>query len=748
MKIKNITVNNIASFINFSNSIEFEKTNLIFGTNGSGKSTLVGLLQALEGSKTDSSILKNYLKDHYSREAVDDIVSVRIELDCRTIVVNYNIRTDNISITGIDNTSFVVFNEQYTLKNIGDIINVNLRDNGFVIGEKSKELEELNKNKEKIRQKKESLKNKANEIIVSTTQEYRDISDSTSNVEGIISVANLFNPECDYQENDELITKRKELGYSKPIQRTSVLDESSAKFQKNIQIIENNCTEIVIQPTVNVELARVLKDYTDFFTTGISIFNDDKSICPFCRRKWENADHIISEYNDYITSTYTAKRNVIKSYLTDIDSYRNNIILLIKNVEKAYEIVEEEARQYSVDYTTWVNLQFNNKLYEEIKKSISDKYESMEKSISVKSLLEVFSQSHESVIKANNAVINKIKNAIDSITTSRKSVNQKLSYHFMKKIWLKHSNLRDTYIQNDIELQELEALIKSKTDDLPAQNTNQKIMNDLLSYMGVNEYCLNTENKLCIRIDKNYDISNEGKRISTAQRKIISLCYFYADIVSRVTDAGKLKDFILVFDDPVDSADYVYFHSISSVIESSEKILSRIVTKKIKFGQYFVLTHNSLLFDRLNSCKWAEWKYNLEKVNNLTLLTEASNNTNNYLEYIKEIARFLKCDKPDKRRMLFIGNIIRRVLEIIASFDNLGSNSFSSILNGMGNTKLAVLANHLSHESFTKVLNPFSDVGELKNACIELFLVIKQRHPYQYETINKKYHIDEFLEKE
>jgi wobble nucleotide-excising tRNase len=206
-----------------------------------------------------------------------------------------------------------------------------------------------------------------------------------------------------------------------------------------------------------------------------------------------------------------------------------------------------------------------------------------------------------------------------------------------------------------------------------------------------------------------------------------------------------LANCILIFDDPVDSADYIFFHGIASVLEDSEKILERILRKgKVRFGQFFVFTHNALLYDRL-TCNQQYKKYYrcLVKDENHSFLTKAENKVNNYAIYISEISKYYKNPKQDKRRMIYIGNLIRRVLEILCSFDSLGTSDFREALDGMGKTKLAMIANHLSHESFTKVLNPLPDSNELRDACRELFEVIEQRHPFQYETIKTKFELSE-----
>jgi len=48
-----------------------------------------------------------------------------------------------------------------------------------------------------------------------------------------------------------------------------------------------------------------------------------------------------------------------------------------------------------------------------------------------------------------------------------------------------------------------------------------------------------------------------------------------------------------------------------------------------------------------------------------------------------------------------------------------------------------MIANHLSHENFSKVLNPLPTDDEMKKACKELFEIIEENHPKQFEYIEK-----------
>ena len=105
----------------------------------------------------------------------------------------------------------------------------------------------------------------------------------------------------------------------------------------------------------------------------------------------------------------------------------------------------------------------------------------------------------------------------------------------MKKIWIEQTDKRIELNKLQKRLSILNARIEKLEQSNDSQDTVQAVFNGLLDYIGLGEYFLDENKRLNIRLSKNYDISNEGRRISSAQRKILSLCYFFADIVSEVT---------------------------------------------------------------------------------------------------------------------------------------------------------------------------------------------------------------------
>ena len=105
------------------------------------------------------------------------------------------------------------------------------------------------------------------------------------------------------------------------------------------------------------------------------------------------------------------------------------------------------------------------------------------------------------------------------------------------------------------------------------------------------------------------------------------------------------------------------------------------------------------------------------KKNQKTTLKNADKIENNYKLYIEAISEFYKKEETSQKDKILIGNLIRRVLEIVISFNELNSNNVS-IVKDYGKPTLGLIANHLSHENFSKVLTPLPTDDEMKNQSV------------------------------
>lgn len=747
MQIKKLRVTNVASLVDFHNDTAFEKNNIIFGTNGSGKSTLVELLHLLnkyhlhKDAETETE-LKDFLRGRFSKESISDTINIELYINSNKALVAYNKNSDSLKFSNNVWTPIKVFNEHYTNRTIGDKFEMDLQNSSIAIGEKNIELEKAYTKKRELKGQYEKYISKANEIVDVTIKKYRAATKSSTNVSDKICIETIPKEKCDFKYDPILLENRNKLGFGNIETSLTKLDVNQLMIRIDRDSIEKSCNEKISPPVITGDIETLLKNYTDFYNKGLEVYeNCKKEVCPFCQRDWLNAEEMITKYKSFMKSTYNIKRKAILDAIKQLEGYKDQVKNYIYVVDGRRKLTEEEAKKYNVETKDWKPLQYYIEKHNEIIEILRKKHDQMDLQVSVKNQINELQNYHLDIIQNNNRIIDKVLREISVITSRRKELNKKLVDHFAKEMWSNNSSLREDINQNKDLLRKIEEKIEKLEKENPPQDVIREIFNGLLNLIGLCEYSIDKDNRLNLIVDKDYDISNEGKRISSAQRKILSLCYFFAEIVSEIKDIKDLINYILVFDDPVDSADYIYFHSITTVIEKAETILASILgMDNIKFGQIFVLTHNSLLHDRL-CCAWRIKSRAIKKENSVTIMCDAGKTINNYNEYISDICRYYKNPVSQKRQMIYIGNLIRRVLEIIASFDTLESNSIGNILNGMGKIKLALLANHLSHESFSKVLNPLSSPEELKEACYELFEVIKERHPAQFNTINERYEL-------
>ncbi len=746
MKIAKIRINNLASFIDFANDQEFKKNNLIFGTNGSGKSTLASLLLLIDDFKRkkrpdSEERLKAFFRSRLSKECRQDEILVEVTFEKGTETIQFDNRNNTIRCSESAWYPIRVFNEDYTERTMGESIQVDL-STGITIGEANIELEEAREARQSLIDERESCVQKVQEIVEAAVERFKEVTSSSASVQGVICIETALANECVSVQNSSLIEQRRKLGYGKPPRGVGRLDPEQVKLRLDLTAADGKSQETVAPPEISDDAASLLKDYTEFFSRGVEIYSSEgREACPFCRRDWPGAEAVIEQYSGFLTSSYTLKRNEIAALKTSLAEYKKQVTAQIAIVERTHKEALEEATSYQVDMTVWKPLLYDQAKHDEVCRLLDQKYAHMEEAISIAGALRALEESHVACVRGNDELISKIQEEIEATRSRRIALNKQLMDHFAREAWAGCSDQRKSIATIDRKLSELSARIEQLDSESPPKDTIRAVFNALIAFMGLGEYFLDENRRLSIRINRDYDISHEGRRISSAQRKCLSLCYFFAEVVSEVRSVQGLKQFILVFDDPVDSADYVFFYSIATVIEKAEAVLAGILGgKRLRFGQFFVLTHNSLMYDRL-SAKWVDMRRSLRKQGSVSVLTAAERSINNYAEYIGEICRYYKSPGAQKRQMIYVGNLIRRVLEILSSFDSLGGSDLQTFLDGMGKPKLGLIANHLSHESFSRVLNPLSSPEELQDACGELLTLIKENHRLQYETIAARHEL-------
>ena len=742
MSIKKININQLASFINFEFDISREgipeKYITIFGTNGSGKSSLVNMLGLLnryqvETNEDNLKSLKDFLAKRISKESIDNKIQIDISFDDCSQNILFDCDTNQLAINE-KWKKLKVFNENYTNATIGSHIDINLKENGLIIGEPNIELDRERIKQKKLVEEEVKLKKQINDAVDDIQKNYKTITGSTaqSNLDKI-SKEDFLADVCIYINDPTLLTQKEVLGKKKQEQKSNIIDIKRLNGFFDLTQWEALFNEEIIKPELANEYQNLLIKYSDFYKQGMNIDDDLLNKCPYCLQEWDKKTQILSDFQKYLESQYNTKKEKVESLKNKLLDFEKVIKEKNKELELQEKVVIDECITYSIDSSKYKAVAFDKKQIQNIVDLIDEKIENMDQKYSIKEALNNLQSHYSSSFEISIEPLLAIKQAIDKRASLVMRLNKEIAEHLMKVFWEEKKQLRNDFKKivgliekSNTKIKELEV----KNEDI---NTIQEVFNGLLKFIGLEEYYLDSDNKLQLQIDSNYDISNEGARISSAQRKILSLCYFYAELISEVNNEKELKDYTIIYDDPLDSADYIFFHSITSLIENIETVLSKILKKdSINIGQHIVFTHNSLLFNRLTQnfkfCK------KMNKVNQITKISKADKIESNYKIYLELIVDFYKKPTNEIKEKIFIGNIIRRVLEIVISFNELNSNNVS-IIKDYGKPTLGMIANHLSHENFSKVLNPLPTDDEMKKACEELFEIIKDNHPKQYEYI-------------
>ena len=229
--------------------------------------------------------------------------------------------------------------------------------------------------------------------------------------------------------------------------------------------------------------------------------------------------------------------------------------------------------------------------------------------------------------------------------------------------------------QNDEKIKE----IKEKITELESEKQNVKIANDKINIFL--EYIFMSKNKLRIEYDVNkriYLVKSHNKDIrpkdlSTGERNIIALCYFFVKILENTSEINEFKEEIfIVLDDPISSFDmenkvglFTFFRMMfNKIMKNNEK------SKIISF------THSlETMFNLEKICSDIKInlniKYCLFELKNSKLEDFAYKRRNDYKKLLEDIYKYAKIedDKMENDLDDTIGNTMRKLLEAYSTFN-------------------------------------------------------------------------------
>ncbi len=742
---------------------EFKDYNVIFGNNGCGKTSLTRAFELL--------ISKNKHIEKY--RTISTAESPSIEFECKDrsykIEPNSNIGAPSFKVE-IYNSDFlhnnVPFNSEFGLKKLDDGVIIL---EGSVLGEETKEINQLKNCKEKVEKRKKKIKDENDTETLSAKQE-SEIKKYDKEIEKIrkemtsktiritldeIKINNicevsknkfkvqedaLTNLEKDFDELDEAMKKfddLKEMELPKDYQ--TIKDKLESLFFFDIDKEAGQVSEEIKE--------HISKVGREFIEKGIELQKEmPDNACPFCTQEITN--NIIQVYTSYFNKSieqfkqdslevsWTLKKILeqwnIKEILQSFERFepfmKKDFSTNKESLKNALEQIKVllEKLQKEVDKKEGVK---NEKEFQEIDKKLSEIYKKLQQCVGETG--NILNQKKEQKKKLDKlktelkeAKIKKAKHDSYDWQKSKEGAKRKLSI------------LNRGYERLNCLLEKIDKKLKELYDQ---KRPDTKIINNYLKALNLPKYSLDKDYRIVLNSDA---LENSEAKIilSDGEKTTLTFAYFLARL-KLFYKKEDLKKLVVVIDDPISSLDEQRIYNTTCLVakinqELAREKLSNEKEEKEK-AQVFVLTHNHTFMARLINMVGKHARYFQLERHQGQLKIVCKDKVKGYFDtfyllLFKEVYVFAKKEKvqDDFNEAINYGNKVRVLLEgflkinFINSF--LGANS---VFDEDKIKKLIETADNQVRLSFSNL--PFSNEHSIKDkdALTEKFLsIIKGLH--------------------
>ncbi|GAA7108440.1 AAA family ATPase [Helicobacter pylori] len=738
---------------------EFKDYNVIFGNNGCGKTSLTRAFELL--------ISKNKCIEKY--RTISTAESPSIEFECKDgsykIEPNSNIGVPSFKVE-IYNSDFLhnnaPFNSEFGLKKLDDGIIIL---ESSVLGEETKEINQLKDFKEKVEKEKKKIKdeNSAETLMAKQESEIKkydkeiekirkEVTSKTRITLDEIKINNicevsknhfkyqedaLTNLKKDFDELDEAMKKFDDLKeMESPKDYQTIKDKLESLFSFDIDKEAGQVSE---------EIEHISKVGREFIEKGIELQKEmPDNACPFCRQEITN--NIIQAYTSYFNKSIeqfkqdslevsgTLKKILeqwnIKEILQSFERFepfmKKDFSTNKESLKNALEQIKVllEKLQKEVGKKEGVK---NEKEFQEIDKKLSENYEKLQKCVNeTRNILNQKKEQKKKLEKLKKdlkeARIKKAKHDSYDWQKSKEEAKRKLSV-----LNYKHGILNRLLEKIDKKLKEL---YNQKRPDT-------KIINNYLKALNLPKYSLDKDYRIVLNSDA---LENSEAKIilSDGEKTTLAFAYFLARL-KLFYKKEDLKNLVVVIDDPISSlGEQRIYNTTCLVAKINQELAREKLSNKEDKAQVFVLTHNHTFMAHLINMVGKHARYFQLERHQGQLKIVCKDEVKGYFDtfyllLFKEVYAFAKKEKvqDDFNEAINYGNKIRILLE---SF--LKINFIDSFL-GEDKTfkednikKLIETADNQVRLSFSNL--PFSENGhsiEDKDVLTEKFLsIIKGLH--------------------
>lgn len=704
MSVKIKRIDKLTSFCglnDISMNAEFKDYNVIFANNGAGKTSITRAFELLIGKNHQHT--KQY-------QTIDSTVEPEISFilnDNSSIAINTTHISPKPSFNiEIYNSDFLIHNaplsSEFGLKKLDDKTIVL---EGSFVGEETKEIQELNKQKEDAISRQTAINGDINtpdikgelaktdgeksdaEVAIEkirtsvTTREIPINIDEITIDSTSLSGKNTFN--IDESTLQGLQTKFGELNIAMKsfeslseinFPRLNLLQEEEG-FTKLFEFdIEKEAGEVG-EKVKN----HILKAGQKFIEDGKKLIDSKEfDVCPFCMQSIENG--ILDEYaiyfNDAVDKFNGLTHATVSKLNEDLKSLEDSKSGILNHFEKFRPFVPENFDQIKNDFQS--DLDLLDKALKQIIKLVQEKQ-------GIKNL-ESFSSAKQSFVEAYkkcNEALEITKNILDNKKTQQKELNRikgelknlkilkakKESFELQKK---KHEALKQKASLN-LELSQLESTIKSADKSIQELQAKKrpdiKVINDYLKVLNLSKYSVDSDYQITI---SQKIVQNENIRIvlSEGEKTTLAFAYFLARL-KLFYNKASLKDLVVVIDDPISSLDENRIYTTSYLVAKiNQEIAGEVLQQADDKAQVFVFTHSHVFMTNIIRILGKHASYHQLSRNSDKLIFESKDKAAGYFDtfymlLFKEIMNFAEDTNlsEDYDKALNNGNKIRILLE-------------------------------------------------------------------------------------
>lgn len=715
----------------------FNKYNFFYGWNYSGKTTLSRLFKCLEDKKCHPDYPQ----------------------------MKFSITTDNRNLTQKDienDYSIRVFNEDFIEENF-EWKNENKEiEPILILGKESKELEDKLKEIETNKKSKEDTKKtKEKEKSNKEKELQQSLTDKATEIRNILSITNpkdfdktkLVNKIDAINGNyDQFILNESDFSNEKEI----LNEEAKEKIQVSFPELEDYARKInvILQKEISaqkiIEKLKENKNLSDWVRQGIDLHQNEE-YCQFCgnpitkNRLEELQQHFSKEYNNLMQE--------IKGLEEEINKYFENIKnFTLPDSANFFKEFQSEYRHLVQEFDKAKNFFFNLKsvLLIELNRKREKPFEVLSRNID-NSQFQSATEELNNRIKEIQSIIDKHNNKVNSLETRKSEAKEKIIKHLTAQ-FIQEKN----YFENKKEIENLDEEnnnLKKEINSLDVEinNINQEIKQSAIGAQKLNEYlkAIFFDDKLKIEPTENgkyklYRVDKIARNLSTGERNIISLIYFFA----KLEETGFDKQNAIIFiDDPVSSLDSNHIHRINSLL-----------TKKLpEFGQVFITTHNFDFFNLLKDAYKHDLKngkaqfYLIKKVKENGDYKSIIDNLPNIILNFKSEYNYLfsllkefqdSSQKNNFDQLFLIPNILRRFFEMYLfirypdgkKYKDKANKFFNNNDSREKHTALKIMDEY-SHEENPDHATKFPDIQELEEAVKFILDEIENKDKSHYNAL-------------